>query len=149
MQEQTSSRTLPGNFVGREITQDRVTRYSAEKQPLLSKAIGKTDTGSIWYTFRQIEDIYKELVFLKADGLRFYLGAYEENHADFADQLCLLMVPTRLNPETNRHRDVVLEEEPEFEKRLEISRSLGLVKDFNYGSPCPPVCPPHELRYTQ
>ncbi len=54
----------------------------------------KEDTKSIWYSKEHIEILLEEIRVWKADGLRIYLGEYEEA-AIAPGQLCLLMVLTR------------------------------------------------------
>jgi len=154
MPDQVPSRPLPFFFIGRQAASERILEFQNTKHPLLTNAIGKQDTKSIWYSFQHIEEMYKELVYLNSDGLRLYLGAYDENHPDFANQLCIIMVPTFLNTSL-KHEDIILEELPDFAKRIdntlenakEIPDLFKVYKDFNYGSPCPPVCFEGEFRF--
>ncbi len=136
------SKPLPVFFMGKIAANDRISRFMDSKHVLLSEAmISNLDTKSIWYSFDHIENIYKELVFLNADGLRIYMGQYEDTHPDFPGQLCLVMVPTRLNVMTEGHQDIILEDEVDFEQRPGSEMFLSeLSKAYNYGSPCPTIC---------
>ena len=148
---------LPAIFVGREVIKDRVTRYQREKQPLLTRALHEQgiysqETKSIWYSREHVETWLKEMDLMDADGMRIYLGAYGKEEGRPEGQLCLLMVLTRADEEPESHNDIILEEEPGFEERKasvksravtdDIFSGNGLPKEYNYGSPCPPICPP-------
>ncbi|MGB8194620.1 MAG: hypothetical protein WCF67_21995, partial [Chitinophagaceae bacterium] len=142
---------LPYFFVGRDTATARIQKYLSEKHPLLSNSINKPETKTIWYSIDHLRKLMDEIEYLQADGLRIYLGMYEEGHPIAPGQLCLMMVPTRLNAE-EKNEDVITEEEPDFSDRELMPKSepewklngspLGKRKDkdYNYGSPCPPVC---------
>ncbi len=134
---------VPNFFLSMMTASTRICNFLTSKHTLLSNALGKTDTKSVWYSFSHIESLYKELVYLNADGIRVYMGAYEAGHADFAGQLCLIMVPTRLNGDTMGHEDVILEEDADFTERPgnELFTDEETAKAFNYGAPCPTICP--------
>ncbi|MES1161397.1 MAG: hypothetical protein ABUM51_11605, partial [Bacteroidota bacterium] len=93
-----------------------------------------------------------EMDLMGADGMRVYLGAYGEDEGLASGQICLLMVLTRAYMDGNLHKDIILEDEPEFEGRRqsseakrdgnEIFTDLPIFREYNYGSPCPPICPP-------
>lgn len=140
------AKPLPTFFLKKSDANDRITKFRDNKHPLLSEAMGATETKSVWYSFQHIENLYKELVFLNADGLRIYFGEYDTTHPDFPDQLCLIMVPTRFNGSTNPgegHEDVIMEEDDDFAQRPGSQAFLegDIPKAFNYGSPCPSLCP--------
>lgn len=155
MPEQIPPRPLPFFFIGRAIASARIQKFQDTKHALLTTNIGKPETKSIWYSFQHIEEMYKELIHLNADGLRIYLGTYEEGHPDFANQLCVIMVPTFLNT-SMKHQDIILGELSNFSERFsassfdnskEIADLSEAYKEFNYGSPCPPVCFEGEFSY--
>lgn len=138
------AKALPTFFLAKNEADNRIAKFMDNKHALLSDAKGSTDTKSIWYSFQHIENLYKELVFLNADGLRIYFGEYADNHLDFPNQLCLVMIPTRANEEDPiGHEDVIMEDDADFPLRpgsgpfVEEEES----KAFNYGSPCPSLCP--------
>ncbi len=86
---------------------------------------------------------------MDADGLRIYLGEYEEEAPVAPGQLCLLMVLTRRTADGQGRKDIKLEDEPGYDLRVQKgqARSITLSSDtngrpreYNYGSPCPPIC---------
>lgn len=151
MQKQISCKPLPFFFVGKDITKTRKHNYLNQKHGLLSEALGKPDTISIWYSKEHITKLLEEIEHANGDGLRIYLGMYEPSH-QFAGQLCLVMNATRekIAGECVEHVNVVLENEPDFEDRSAQARNgvifqgenvlFSIIKDFNFGSPCPPRC---------
>jgi hypothetical protein len=156
MENMTDARPLPDIFVGREIINDRVTRFRQTKHPLLSQSLSqggtpREETKTIWYSREYIQVLMDEMALMQADGVRVYLGAYGNEQDKPEGQLCLLMVLTRPNGE-NRHKDIIQEDEPWFLMRKSASRSMGngLIGDdgepreYNYGAPCPPICAPDD-----
>lgn len=142
---------LPDIFIGTGNVQTMVARYLAEKYPLLqtaqaAKNASLNETKSVWYSKEHIETLLSEINITNANGLRIYFGAYPDNHSIAPGQQCLLMVPTRAGE--NGNVDIVYENEPDFEARLNAtgtSRAISPQKEatpkpFNYGSPCPPIC---------
>lgn len=142
MLNQRFAKPVPSFFMGKTAANRRITNYMQSKHPLLSEHASTTETKSIWYSLDHFETLYKELVFLNADGIRIYFGNYESDHPDFPGQLCLIMVPTRFNELTEGHKDIVLEDEAEFAQRPGSQSFLSEEqnKPYNYGSPCPTIC---------
>ena len=133
---------LPPFFVGQQITQDRVNRYLAEKHPILSNAIGKPDTKSIWYSRDHVAQWLSEIDKAGADGMRVYFGSQGDGEP-YPNQLCLLMVLTKASPDASGHTDFSIENAPDFQDRdFKPSTLQEGNRDFNTGSPCPPVCDP-------
>lgn len=142
---------LPFFFVGTNVTNERVNAFLSTKHNLLSSAIGKQDTKAVWYSREHIEGLLDEMNHANADGLRIYFGAYSNEHETLSNQLCLLMVMTRLNQQTDAHADISIEDEPDFAERSTAERGFGdqTEKDFNVGSPCPPICSYQEMKYPE
>jgi hypothetical protein len=138
MLQQGGATPLPNFFVGKTITNNRVTQFMATKHGLLSDALGKTETRAIWYSRDHVEQWLQEIDKAEGDGLRVYFGAYSENE-DYAGQLCLLMVVTQANTSNGSHTDITIEDAPDFEARA-FKAGNGRNRDFNIGSPCPPIC---------
>lgn len=149
MQNQIETKPLPFFFVGKDITLARRADYASNKHTLLSEALGRPDTKSIWYSKEHFVKLLEEIEYAGGDGIRFYFGMYEPEH-EYAGQTCLVMNTTRetiINGNTV-HVNVVLENEPDFGDRSELPRDIILEnditglksRDFNYGSPCPPRC---------
>ncbi|WP_295119109.1 hypothetical protein [uncultured Chitinophaga sp.] len=150
MQRYVTAKPLPFFYVGKQVSNDRITRFKNQKHTLLSQALGKSDTRSIWYSKEHFVKLLEEIEFAGGDGVRISMGMYEEGH-EFAGQLCLLFNSTRPETVGNTliHSTVVLENEPDFAERSSLPREIiqfpgdGTttdIRDFNLGSPCPPRC---------
>jgi hypothetical protein len=151
---------MPAIFIGKELMDNRISNYVTQKYPVLNQQLSgdgplREDTRSIWYTREHVESWLEEIRHLNADGMRIYFGAYGNNEEGRPPgQLCLLMVMTRSDGPGTPHEDIVLENEPDFEARQQGARSrslnggngildqTSLPKEYNYGAPCPPICPP-------
>ena len=160
MLNQQTVRPLPAIFIGKELLDSRVAGYLADKHPVLSKQLSgdgpyREDTKSVWYTREHVESWLEEIRHLNADGMRVYFGAYGQNEEGRPPgQLCLLMVMTRADGSGRLQKDIILEQESDFEARQQvaISRALdpgsgilgqaSIPKEYNYGAPCPPICNP-------
>lgn len=150
MQHHSTVKPLPFFYVGLQATTNRITRFQNQKHNLLSQALGKPDTKSIWYSKEHFVKLLEEIEFAGGDGIRIQFGMYEEGH-QFEGQLCLLFNTTREKQTGNTitHSNVVLEEESNYPERSSVAREIILfpgdgsledVKDFNLGLPCPPRC---------
>lgn len=150
MQRYVTVKPLPFFFVGQQVASDRINRFKNQKHNLLTQALGKPDTRSIWYSKEHFVKLVEEIDFAGGDGVRISFGMYEEGH-EFAGQLCLLFASTRPKVVGNTlvHSTVVLENEPDFPDRNALPREIihfpgdGTntdIKGFNLGSPCPPRC---------
>ena len=150
MENQVSARPLPFFYVGKSITRERVNNYEAQKRVLLTQAIGKDDTKNVWYSKEHVVKLLDEINAANGDGLLISFGMYEDAH-QFAKQTCLMMNITRANDgDPTRHTVINLENEPDFADRSAQPKDVILfpgdngifskVKDFNFGSPCPPRC---------
>jgi hypothetical protein len=155
----STTKPLPEFFIGKAEANKLITNFMKTKLPGLNKKMpnGREDTQSIWYSFSHIEELYKEMVFLNADGLRIYFGCYDgdtkdtEYGDDVSQQLCLVMVPTMTNLETAKHEDILQEDTKEFWLRPGSEMFVGNdgnnaelthagSRGYNHGSPCPPIC---------
>lgn len=151
MKNVTTPKPLPFFYIGKDITVERINNYITQKHPILSLAIGKPDTKSIWYPKEYIVKLLEEIELASGDGIRIHLGMYEASH-EFSGQICLLINSTR-SEKTGAgvtQNNVILENEENFQERACLPRGTvilpdgpstdGYKKDFNYGSPCPPRC---------
>ena len=158
----TSAVPLPSIFVPKEMISDRVSRFLQDKHPALSTQLtgngpSRADTRSIWYTKEHVQTWLDEMNLMGADGMRVYFGAYGPENEDAEGQLCLLMVLTR--EDNGLHKDIILEDEDGFEDRQALGRSRSIStgnddnkgkkkpKEYNFGSPCPPLCPGNEQAF--
>ncbi|MEM6722188.1 MAG: hypothetical protein AAF611_22870 [Bacteroidota bacterium] len=144
---ENSIKKLPFFFVGKVIAEKRKENFKKQKYPILCKQLGKNDTQSIWYTREHILKLLEEIDHVKGDGIRLHFGAYENGHP-FEGQLCLVMNVTKVKKEGEhkKREDLSIEDEPDFNERSkamrqsDIKKSIGIKRDFNFGSPCPPRC---------
>jgi len=151
MRKHSSPHPLPFFYIGKDTTAERIKSYTTHKHELLSNAISKQDTKNIWYSKEHITKLLEEIENAGGDGIRVYFGTYESTH-EYAGQTCLLMNATREYRKGDLifHKDVILENEPDFAERSVLPREMILFsgtdflnqtnRDFNYGSPCPPRC---------
>lgn len=151
MSTKTAITPLPYFYVGKDITNDRIARYKNGKHAILSTALGKPDTRSIWYSKEHFEKLLEEIDLAGGDGIRVYFGEYESGH-EYEGQLCLLFRSTRELIKNNalHHVNVILENEPDYPERSSLEREMFTfpgenpteqdVRDFNLGQACPPRC---------
>ncbi len=142
MLQQNGATPVPSFFVGKSITNDRVSRFISGKHALLSDDLGSTKTKAIRYSRDHVAQWLSEIDKAEADGMRIYFGTQSETD-DYPGQLCLLMVMTKPNTESGGHSDITIEDAPDFEARsLPSDPAAPRKRDFNTGSPCPPICDP-------
>ncbi len=144
MESQTDPKPLPWFFAGEAVALERTDLFKNNKLNVLTNALGKPDTQSIWYSREHIAKLLEEIDHAGGDGLRIYFGMYEASHPNFSGQLCLMMSATRAvqQGENIIHQKVILENEPDFINRSSLPRDISFTgeRGFNFGSPCPPIC---------
>ena len=69
--------TVPSIFISKTDVNSRIKNFQDHKLPLLSNAIGKSDSTSAWYSMEQFDEIVREMHLQDASGLRVYFGAYD------------------------------------------------------------------------
>ena len=153
MERYVTVKPLPFFYVGKQISKERTLRFKNQKHNILSQTLGKPDTMSIWYSKEHFTKLLEEIEFAGGDGIRIQFGMYETGH-EYAGQTCLLFNTTREVVEGSlvKHVNVILENEPDYLDRSSLPReiisfpgeSIGIIKDFNLGSPCPPSCTDEE-----
>jgi hypothetical protein len=153
MERYVTVKPLPFFYVGKQMSKERITRFKNQKHNLLSQALGKPDTRSIWYSKEHFTKLLEEIDFAGGDGIRIQFGMYEAGH-EFEGQTCLLFNTTResIIGTVISHVNVVLENEPDYLDRSSLPREIisfpggqiGDIRDFNLGSPCPPSCTDEE-----
>jgi hypothetical protein len=119
-----------GDFLGKERISHMIRVFLTLKQPLINAEIGKEDTRWIWYSKEYLEAIYEEINYLNGNGLRIYLGRFEEDHPEYAQQTCLIWIPTRQNEHSGYKYsdDVIIEDLPDFPERLSLSGNYAKKK---------------------
>lgn len=144
-------KALPSTIIPKAKVNARIKHFRDTKLPLLSNAIGKSDSTSGWYSLEQFEELMREMYYLNADGLRIYFGAHEPNDPDYPNQLTVIFVPTYHNKATGSHADIVHDDEVNFQVRLSETASQVELADINKGIDsiglCPPTCDEQEFSY--
>jgi hypothetical protein len=119
-----------GTVVNQGRVQSSIDSYLQSKHVLLSQAIGKPDTQAVWYSVEFLRMLSGAITELGADGVRFYLCAYEETHPAYAMQTCLQAVLTRAatyGPNRNViHENIIMEEQPDFVERLYLNDNYAM-----------------------
>jgi hypothetical protein len=146
-------------FVGKQVLFDRVRRFSEGKRVLLTQQMHekknfKDESRFVQYSKLYFEAIIQEMTNYGADGLRIYFAEYEDSPTEPAfGQLGLIMLLTKTN-EKGQISPVYLDEIPDFQAKLNNTRSRGIdmtitdengkPKEINVCRPCPPACPDQE-----
>jgi hypothetical protein len=155
MQANETPKPLPEIFIPQEAASKAIENFLSRKHPLLTKDQKDIDpsceeTKSIWYSKEHIQTWLDEMNHLGANGVRVHFGAYDATSSFAPGQLCLIVNLTRPN-KNEVSEDIIYENEVDFSDRSNATpknravNANGLgngenIKQFNYGSPCPPVC---------
>lgn len=145
MSTEKSLRKLPNCFIGKESADEKIDRYKANKYPGQCESSAKAkqgDTLSVWYDKEHIEDLLNEIEDNNGNGIRISFGMYEEDHKYYPSQTCLVFSVTRLNEENFKTEDILIENEPRYPERVQLTAQSKIKEDFNLGSLCPPRCNP-------
>lgn len=131
-------RALPAIFVTKQIVNERIKNYQNVKLPLLENGMnGRRETKSAWYSKQQFEEIVDEMRLQNADGIRVYFAAYGPNDPEYANQLTVVFVPTSWNTQTNKHTDVIIDDQVDFLERRKIPSDTMNLDTIGL---CPPTC---------
>jgi hypothetical protein len=134
---------LPSIFIYKDVVNEMVKNYQNDKHPLLSNEINKQDTKSGWYSRQQFEELFQELDFQTATGVRIYFGAYPSDHPEYANQLTVIFVPTKFDENTNIEKDIIIDDTDIFQERLNATielRTPGDSMGLDTVGLCPPTC---------
>jgi hypothetical protein len=134
---------LPSIFIYKEAVNQMVKNYQNAKHPVLSQQIGKQETRSGWYSREQFEEIVQEMQHQNASGIRVYFGSYGSDHPEYANQLTVIFVPTEFDEGTNQHKDVIIDDRPDFSERIILTegrRTKGDPMGLDTIGLCPPTC---------
>lgn len=119
---------------------EMVVRYQTEKAPHLEakSVMNPGETSSLWFSKRQIGEIWKEMEKQEATGLRAYLGAYGPEEApELSNRITLIFTVTKLNV-LGDEEDLFLEETPDWGERPDPDPDDNAARNFNHGSMSPP-----------
>lgn len=136
MQTLTTPKTRVGKFVNTAHVDNVIRNYKKERWIQNSDRIGKEDSLSAWWSIEEMEDFIEQAKMHGADGLKFYFGAYGEDHKEnpeYAGRQTLVMVGTR---EAQTALGVK-------NKDIYVQTDNGTnILAYNRGVLCPPDCGP-------
>jgi hypothetical protein len=123
-----------GEYVDTKHVDEVIRTYKQERWVHNSKRIGKEDSLSGWYSVEELEEFIETIKDHGADGIRFYFGAYPENHApkpEYAGRQTMVLVATK-SKETEagtKHKDVYV-----------TKGGSTTIMAYNLINLCPPYC---------
>ncbi|MBL7731951.1 MAG: hypothetical protein JNM88_12290 [Chitinophagaceae bacterium] len=144
MSNTRNTKPLPDVFIPKEEVNLRVKKFMDLKHPLLTSAMGKEETKSAWYSLEQFEQVMREMYYQNADGLRIYFGAYPESDPVYGGQLTIIFVPTRLDTTSGKHKDVIIDDDINYDDRKNQTDAqdseAAFFKGLDTFGLCPPSC---------
>lgn len=134
---------LPSIFIYKDAVNEMVKNYQGTKYELLSTNLGKPESKSGWYSRDQFDEIVREMEYQNASGVRVYFGACPADHPEYANQLTVIFVPTEFDENTNQHKDIIIDDKPDFNERVSLTeerRTKGDPMGLDTIGLCPPTC---------
>ena len=123
-----------GKYVNTEHVDNVIRNYKQERWVQNSEKIGKEDSLSAWWSVDEIQEFIDNAKMHGADGLKFYFGAYDKEHApvpEYEDRQTLVMVATK-QKQTGlgvKNKDIYVKTE-----------NGNQILAYNTASLCPPFC---------
>jgi hypothetical protein len=123
-----------GKYVNTEHVDNVIRNYKQERWVQNSEKIGKEDSLSAWWSVEELEEFIDNAKMHGADGVKFYFGAYDKEHApvpEYEDRQTLVMVATKQKQTIAgvKNKDI-------YVKTEEGNQILA----YNMGNLCPPFC---------
>jgi len=124
-----------GQYVNTAHVDSVIRNYKQERWVHNSERIGKEDSLSAWWSVEELEEFIEHAKTHGADGVKFYFGAYDKEHAplaEYADRQTLVMVATKQKENadgTTKNKDIYINTE----------KGTNIVA-YNAGRLCPPFC---------
>ncbi len=147
---------LPRSFINPEVARSRIMNYKSSSFKILSEKLSLvnnkavSETKSVWYSVKQLQDWIDEIQYYKGDGIRIYFGQKENlNQGEEYDertgeprpgQLCLIIIPTKEGSNTSSHVNIIYDKLEDYQARLAATTKPALEMAFNLGGYCPPLC---------
>jgi hypothetical protein len=123
-----------GKYVDNAHVDNVIRNYKQERWIQNSEKIGKEDSLSAWWSVEELEEIIEHAKMYGADGLKFYFGAYDKEHApvpEYADRQTLVMVATKQKQTGMGVKN----------KDIYINTDKGnQILAYNTANLCPPFC---------
>lgn len=147
---------LPPSFIAPELARRRILNYKNGSYKILTENLSLannepvSETKSVWYSVKQLQDWINEIEYYKGDGIRIYFGqkenlnqgeAYDERTGEpRPGQLCLVIIPTKEGSNTNSHTNLIYDKLDDYQERLASTIKPAQEMSFNLGGYCPPLC---------
>jgi len=132
---QTKTVKKSGKIVNSKHVESLLSNYKKERWVQNSKAIGKEDSLSVWYSIDELQAFVATAKQNGADGIKMYFGVYD---ADTANDVKYIGRQTVA---------LVASKTKELETGLTIDKNIYVATDgkpeilaFNAGRVCPPNC---------
>jgi len=123
-----------GKYVNTEHVDNVIRNYKQERWVQNSEKIGKEDSLSAWWSVEELEEFIDNAKMHGADGVKFYFGAYDKEHApipEYEDRQTLVMVATKVKQTIAGVKN----------KDLYVNTENGnQILAYNCASLCPPFC---------
>ena len=124
-----------GKYVNTAHVDNVIRNYKQERWVQNSERIGKEDSLSAWWSVEELEEFIEHAKTHGADGVKFYFGAYDKEHAprpEYADRQTLVMVATKQKENadgTTKNKDIYI-----------ATEKGSNILAYNMGRLCPPFC---------
>jgi len=123
-----------GKYVDTAHVQNITNNYKKERWIQNSEKIGKEDSLSVWWSVAELEQFLQNAKTHGADGVKFYFGAYDKDHApcaEYEDRQTLVMVGTKKKQTGSGVKN----------KDIYFNTDKGSsILAYNMGQMCPPFC---------
>ncbi len=129
-----------GTYVNTAHVDNVIRNYKQERWVQNSERIGKEDSLSAWWSVEELEEFIEHAKTHGADGVKFYFGAYDQEHAprpEYADRQTLVMVATKQKENadgTTKNKDIYV-----------ASENGSNILAYNMAMLCPPFCGQSDL----
>ena len=124
-----------GKYVNTAHVDNVIRNYKQERWVQNSERIGKEDSLSAWWSVEELEEFIEHAKTHGADGVKFYFGAYDQEHAprpEYADRQTLVMVATKQKENADgstKNKDIYI-----------ATEKGSNILAYNMGRLCPPFC---------
>ena len=129
-----------GNYVNTAHVDNVIRNYKQERCVQNSERIGEEDSLSAWWSVEELEEFIEHAKTHGADGVKFYFGAYDQEHAprpEYADRQTLVMVATKQKENANgtsKNKDIYV-----------ATEKGSNILAYNCCYLCPPFCGQSDL----
>ena len=131
----TKSVKKAGKRVNSKHVDSLLSNYKKERWAQNSKAIGKEDSLSVWYSIEELQAFIETAKTNGADGIKMYFGVYDENTANdvkYIGRQTIVLVASKVKE---------LDNGTTYDKSIYVNtNNKPEILAFNAGRICPPNC---------